>query len=1819
MVDPQPSTHLRKEDFQQQFYQKFRQKSKDHDSFHQMMQQSFSDGEQTDSNKGSTYNYEGAEALRKRALQGDLSWLPEVKILSRSEFSDAQLFHQGQASGSESFLGAFGDETIFLNESILSDPELALRVYSEEAGHAIDKILNQERDTLGDEGAIFSKLLMNKSLSAKQIHAFKNENDQGYLAGIEVEFLSDSGADSVILKINDDRIAEAKKTNAANVAAAAPGEEVEKVEPKLLTAKEEKGARDIYTQVKAEGKTDKEATSLTTHLMKPKNEGVRNQLGSKDAMAELASGKTLAEVVTGIETKTDLNGISQGFDSAIKTLTGSDIAIPNKEAILMILEGGKTTVDVLAINVGGKDLNATGLAESIKLITKQTGKTFSQIVEDMGKGDLSGFGAVMTDIGTTYHTAITENENLKTWAASTHLAGSQTIAMGQAMGNPEMVAAGEIMLGGAAFMGTWDFEVEGKPGASGATPITRTGDGVAFLGTGFSAIGKLIGDKGMTNVGGYLTTASGLSGPINTLHKLYTTEINFKDVGIVRGKVQENINADTAVDAGVGFLSAGLDLGAMIIGDENEELATRLGQTSDMVTNSYSLFEAITDGGTAADISTAGIAVVMEILEIAGVEIDPKVKVLIDKGLSALSAANAAEEGGGAAVEFLAPYIVDIAASMGIQLTEKAVKEAVGTAASYAAVVYELVMFGFDLAEIAQNDNLSTEQKLIEAHYALSDTTLAIGLTLSAVPIVGWVILAVAAVMNVATANVDIIENGFTRRNVGRLFGGQLSDLLFPPRDPNAWISTMSPADQAPAFDEEGFYMETGNKGVSLSVESPFGVTRLSMHELEIKEDARLDMIDDYKPLFKQVKTTDENLANALNIADEENGEVGLSMELFRSSLENDNDIKKKDGDLADGMDGAEMLDYRYGEIGNRISDPNTGSSKAGIALNAWLDGIDMKVIDESGDTFSSADIIAKTPALLTMSPEIIERLLNTVEPGNLEHVLTQLTNTVGTYLNTLTNPLIQDPPMNEHQTLDFVIDKLGLTEDYRFSIGGKTDVPQRVKDFVTHLNEVEGHGTIKLLGQGIQMGEDPENNYQLVVDGELDSYRFVDGDTPYFMKMSRAIIDLSGEYGNWPPSNTVDWKPLETDKNANPLYNGAELPRQGDFQWVKPDETLTENEQKRLTKAEVLTAELQAKGKDVKLLGISKLDGHVELLVEGKQHAYKLEDNGDRFVQVSQRKLHTDIPGNVQKFHADLNRIREKEDKEGVQLVSLSEDGKTYQLIVDGEQNAYRYVENIEYDYSNGSRIATEIDNSYYEKVSRTEANADWPPHHAVNWSDKNFQDSREGNLIQWIKPENTLSDKEEEGLAMAQALVDQQQLNGQDVKLLGVSSKTKDDTFELLVEGKQHAYKMVNDGENFKFVQLTQTRLYAKTEPGLAASTAPETTLPLADGNAAFMAGNYQGVIDYVNQNPSSGTDQQILDTYKQAAEHGLELEQAIAKGDYGEMAAKLKSIADGLKLVAPDLSDYYGTGVTLATQADIIIDSILSGNYTLAKSMAEGFLKTLGEHPEFTEKLQSIVDLARYVIDVSNLYSEDGNLTAAAEQADEYANGLPEGELKTAFGAIANNIRNEESAGILILAGNTALTAGNYQGIINHITAMTGPNTATDQAVVDAYEDAANIGLKMERTLTAANQTLSTEGYAKAATYFGFLADKLQPFAPEVANDYRVGETLSQTASTITQAVQSGDYPGAIAAAQSYQAILAENPGIGEKFPSLSSLFGPATNLANHIVLIAEHYNAGNLTEATQLAETYANTLPSGGLKDAFSDIIPKIFKTEDAKAA
>ncbi|AFZ51399.1 Ig-like domain-containing protein [Dactylococcopsis salina] len=128
---------------------------------------------------GSDYKQEKVARLRSEFLSGDFLDEIEIEVLPSETLQGA--------------LGAYASEnnTIYLSQELLvSSPQQANSVLLEEVGHAIDAFLNRS-DTLGDEGAIFSALVRNISLSESQLQALETEDDRGTIVvdgeTIEVE------------------------------------------------------------------------------------------------------------------------------------------------------------------------------------------------------------------------------------------------------------------------------------------------------------------------------------------------------------------------------------------------------------------------------------------------------------------------------------------------------------------------------------------------------------------------------------------------------------------------------------------------------------------------------------------------------------------------------------------------------------------------------------------------------------------------------------------------------------------------------------------------------------------------------------------------------------------------------------------------------------------------------------------------------------------------------------------------------------------------------------------------------------------------------------------------------------------------------------------------------------------------------------------------------------------------------------------------------------------------------------------------------------------------------------------------------------------------------------------------------------------------------------------------------------------------------------------------------------------------------------------------------------------------------------------------
>ncbi len=153
---------------------------------------------------GENFNLDVATNLSKDWQASNFSNIPPIQILKAHQLPGAK--------------GAFAAATnrIYLSDKFIFDNQHNLlavaEVLLEEIGHKLDKMLNSS-EAPGDEGAIFSALVMNKHLTESDLQALKAEDDiawielDGQLIEIEqATYTGTAGADSLNGGAADDTI-----------------------------------------------------------------------------------------------------------------------------------------------------------------------------------------------------------------------------------------------------------------------------------------------------------------------------------------------------------------------------------------------------------------------------------------------------------------------------------------------------------------------------------------------------------------------------------------------------------------------------------------------------------------------------------------------------------------------------------------------------------------------------------------------------------------------------------------------------------------------------------------------------------------------------------------------------------------------------------------------------------------------------------------------------------------------------------------------------------------------------------------------------------------------------------------------------------------------------------------------------------------------------------------------------------------------------------------------------------------------------------------------------------------------------------------------------------------------------------------------------------------------------------------------------------------------------------------------------------------------------------------------------------------------------
>lgn len=135
---------------------------------------------------GDKVSSEKGRELSEQAKGGDIDLPDHVRFAPGEQMQGKNAAYSPENGG-----------TVFLNESLKSDPAALQNAYNEEVGHHIDAQLGNI-DAPGDEGEIFAKGLESGApISRKDLAAARADDDSGKIGGKDVEFqspASDPGA-----------------------------------------------------------------------------------------------------------------------------------------------------------------------------------------------------------------------------------------------------------------------------------------------------------------------------------------------------------------------------------------------------------------------------------------------------------------------------------------------------------------------------------------------------------------------------------------------------------------------------------------------------------------------------------------------------------------------------------------------------------------------------------------------------------------------------------------------------------------------------------------------------------------------------------------------------------------------------------------------------------------------------------------------------------------------------------------------------------------------------------------------------------------------------------------------------------------------------------------------------------------------------------------------------------------------------------------------------------------------------------------------------------------------------------------------------------------------------------------------------------------------------------------------------------------------------------------------------------------------------------------------------------------------------------------
>ena len=122
------------------------------------------------------------EAFGDKASLAQIDQLLDMALAGKLPMPANIQFVEAGSLGSGA-LGAYDANnggSLYLDRSLLSDSGKLESVFNEEMGHHLDALLGGA-DAAGDEGAVFSQMLEQGTLSQSELTTLRSENDHGYI------------------------------------------------------------------------------------------------------------------------------------------------------------------------------------------------------------------------------------------------------------------------------------------------------------------------------------------------------------------------------------------------------------------------------------------------------------------------------------------------------------------------------------------------------------------------------------------------------------------------------------------------------------------------------------------------------------------------------------------------------------------------------------------------------------------------------------------------------------------------------------------------------------------------------------------------------------------------------------------------------------------------------------------------------------------------------------------------------------------------------------------------------------------------------------------------------------------------------------------------------------------------------------------------------------------------------------------------------------------------------------------------------------------------------------------------------------------------------------------------------------------------------------------------------------------------------------------------------------------------------------------------------------------------------------------------------